>query len=204
MRGEPGGFTLMEVIVGLTVAALALSAGFATLAFLADREQPVDAVSAVALRGATTRSLLTGWLSEARLRSYRRGPLFQGFDAEERGVPSDELNFPTTASTPLGVGTTIVRLFIDRDEQTPERGLVAELRQRFSDEPRVVELVPEAGALQIEYLTTIQGSVGDWIPTWVNDDRLPKAIRLALAATAPDMTVTVAAVDTSPTVSATV
>ncbi len=101
-------------------------------------------------------------------------------------MPSDELNFPTTASTPLGVGTTIVRLFIDRDEQTPERGLVAELTQRFSDEPRVVELVPEAGALQIEYLTAIQGSVGDWIPTWVNDDRLPKAIRLALAATAPD------------------
>ena len=180
------GFTLIEVLVGLTVAALALSAGFATLAFLSDREEPVDTVSAVALRGATTRSLLIGWLSEARLQAYRRGPVFQGFDAEERGASSDELNFPTRASTPLGVGTSIVRLFIDRDTQTPEKGLVAELTERASDEPRVVELVPEAGALEISYLMPIDGSTGEWTPAWVNTRRLPKAIRLALAATAPD------------------
>ena len=180
------GFTLMEVLVGLTVAALALSAGFATLAFLADREEPVDVVSAVALRGATTRSLLVGWLSQARLQAYRRGPVFQGYDAEERGAPSDELNFPTVASTPLGVGTSIVRLFIDRDEQTPQRGLVAELTERASDEPRVVELVPEAGTLEINYLMAIEGSTGEWVPTWVDSRTLPKAIRLTLAATAPD------------------
>jgi len=180
------GFTLMEVLVGLTVSALALSVGFTTLAFLSDREGPVDRVSAVALRGATTRRLLIGWLSEARLQAYRRGPVFQGFDLEERGTSSDELNFPTRASTPLGVGTTIVRLFIDRDEQTPQRGLVAELTERLSDEPRVVELVPEAGALEINYLMPIEGSTGEWLPTWVDSRRLPKAIRLALSAAAPD------------------
>ena len=186
MTARQRGFTLIEVLVGLTVAALALSAGFAALAFLSDREEPVDTVSAVALRGATTRSLLIGWLSEARLQAYRRGPVFQGFDAEERGASSDELNFPTRASTPLGVGTSIVRLFIDRDTQTPEKGLVAELTERASDEPRVVELVPEAGALEISYLMPIDGSTGEWTPAWVNTRRLPKAIRLALAATAPD------------------
>ncbi len=181
-----GGFTLMEVLVGLTVAALALSAGFATLAFLSDREEPVDSVSAVALRGATTRSLLIAWLSEARLQAYRRGPVFHGYDAEERGASSDELNFPTRARTPRGVGTSIVRLFIDRDEQTPQRGLVAELTERVSDEPRVVELVPEAGALEISYLMAIEGSMGEWMPAWMDRRTLPKAIRLTLTATAPD------------------
>ena len=180
------GFTLMEVLVGLIVSALALSAGFATLAFLADREEPVDTVSAVALRGATTRSLLIGWLSEARLQAYRRGPVFQGYDAEERGTASDELNFPTRARTPLGVGITMVRLFIDRDEQTPQRGLVAELTERVSDEPRFVEIIPEAGALEISYLMPIEGSTGEWMPTWVDNRRLPKAIRLTLTAAAPD------------------
>ena len=180
------GFTLIEVLVGLTVAALALSAGFATLAFLSDQEEPVDAVSAVALRGATTRSLLIGWLSEARLEAYRRGPVFQGYDVEERGVPSDVLDFPTRARTPLGVGTSIVHLFIDRDEQTPERGLVAELSERASDEPRVVELVPEAGALEISYLMAIEGTTGEWVPSWLDSERLPKAIRLTLTATARD------------------
>jgi hypothetical protein len=32
----------------------------------------------------------------------------------------------------------------------------------------------------------IDGSTGEWTPAWVNTRRLPKAIRLALAATAPD------------------
>ncbi len=186
MRARPDGFTLMEVVVGLTVAALALSAGFATLAFLADRVEPVDSVSAVALRGATTRSLLIGWLSEARLQAYRRGPRFQGYGAEDQRTSSDELSFPTRANTPLGVGTSFVRLFIDQDAQTPERGLVAELTERIADEPRVIELVPEAGGLEISYLMAIEGSTGEWIDTWVDNRRLPKAIRLVLTAAAPD------------------
>lgn len=180
------GFTLMEVVVGLTVTALALSAGFATLAFMADRQDSVDAVSAVALRGASTRGLLIDWLSEARLQAYRRGPVFQGFDQEERGTPSDELTFPTTARTPLGVGTSIVRLFVDRDPQTPLSGLVAELTERSSDEPRAVELIPEVGGLEIAYLSPIEGSVGEWVPTWVDTRRLPKAIRLSLTPLPPD------------------
>ncbi|MGW8268291.1 MAG: peptidyl-prolyl cis-trans isomerase [Longimicrobiales bacterium] len=36
------GFTLMEVLIGLTVAALALTAGFATLGFLSDSDEPVE------------------------------------------------------------------------------------------------------------------------------------------------------------------
>ena len=132
MTGRAG-FTLMEVMVGLTVAALALTAGFATLAFISDSQHPVDRAAALALTGATTRRLLTDWLGESRLRVSRRGEYFQGLDGEERGSPSDELIFPTTASTPLGVGTTVVRLYIDRDEDTPERGLVAELTELVTD-----------------------------------------------------------------------
>jgi prepilin-type N-terminal cleavage/methylation domain-containing protein len=180
------GFTLMEVVVGLTVTALALSAGFTTLAFLADRQGPVDDVSAVALRGATTRSLLIGWLSESRFQAYRRGPVFQGFDQVERGAASDELTFPTTASTPLGTGTSIVRLFVDRDPQTVQRGLVAELTERSTDEPRFVELIPEVGALEIEYLMPVEGATGEWVPTWVDSRRLPRAIRVAMAPQPPD------------------
>lgn len=181
-----GGFTLMEVIVGLTVTALALSAGFAALGFMSDSQEPVDEAAAEVLRGVTARSLLIDWLSESRARAYRRGPVFQGYDAEERGAASDELTFPTTASTPLGVGTSIVRLYVDRDMQTPQRGLVAELTERAADEPRIIELVPEAGALDISYLWPVDGSVGEWMPTWLDTRRLPKAIRVTMAAEAPD------------------
>ncbi len=175
-----GGFTLMEVLIGLTVAALALTAGFATLGFLSDRQEPVDQASAVALRGATTRSLLLEWLGEARFQSGRRGVSFQGFDAEDYGIETVSLTFPTSASTPLGVGVTVVRLYIDRDENTPERGLVAALTQLITDEPRIVELIPEAGSLRIRYLLPVEGTVGEWVETGWISNRLPQAIELTL------------------------
>jgi prepilin-type N-terminal cleavage/methylation domain-containing protein len=179
------GFTLMEVLIGLTVAALALTAGFATLGFITDTDEPVDVASALALRGATTRNLLTGWLDEARYRTGRRGVTFQGLDDEVYGTDADEIIFPTTARTPLGVGTTAVRLFIDSDASTPERGLVAELRELPTDEPRLVELVPEAGSLVIRYLLPVEGTTGQWVDGWISN-RLPQAIELTLGPTRYD------------------
>lgn len=173
------GFTLMEVLIGLTVAALALTAGFATLGFISDTDEPVDVASALALRGATTRNLLTEWLGEARYQVGRRGATFQGLDDEVYGTETDELIFPTTASTPLGVGTTVVRLFIDEDNSTAEQGLVAELTELPSDEPRLVELVPEAGSLSLRYLLPIEGTLGEWMDGWISNV-LPQAIELIL------------------------
>lgn len=179
------GFTLMEVLIGLTVAALALTAGFATLGFLSDSDEPVDVASALALRGATTRNLLTEWLAEARYRVGRRGETFQGLDGEVYGTPADELIFPTTASTPLGVGTSVVHLYIDDDRDTAERGLVAALTELATDEPRVVELVPEAGSLELRYLLPVEGTTGEWVDGWLSN-RLPGAIEMILRSTGPD------------------
>jgi hypothetical protein len=169
----------MEVLIGLTVAALALTAGFATLGFISDTDEPVDTASALALRGATSRNLLTEWLGEARYRAGRRGMTFQGLDDEVYGTETDEIIFPTTASTPLGVGTTVVRLFIDQDNDTAERGLVAELTELITDEPRLVELVPEAGSLTLRYLLHIEGTTGEWVDGWISN-QLPRAIELVL------------------------
>jgi prepilin-type N-terminal cleavage/methylation domain-containing protein len=179
------GFTLMEVLIGLTVAALALTAGFATLGFLSDSDEPVDVASALALRGATTRNLLTEWLGEARYRVGRRGETFQGLDGEVYGTPADELIFPTTASTPLGVGTSVVHLYIDDDRDTPEQGLVAALTEMATDEPRVVELVPEAGSLELRYLLPVEGTTGEWVDGWISN-RLPGAIEMILRSTGRD------------------
>jgi prepilin-type N-terminal cleavage/methylation domain-containing protein len=178
-RSDHRGFTLMEVLIGLTVAAMALSAGFATLGFMYDSDGPVDRASALALRGATTRNLLTEWLGEARARQGRRGQAFEGWDSEDYGNPTDSIVFPTTARTPLGVGTTVVRLYIDEDNLTPERGLVAALTELMADEPRIVELVPEAGSLDIRYLMPLEGTIGEWMPSWLSN-RLPQAIELTL------------------------
>ena len=179
LGGDARGFTLMEVLIGLTVAALALTAGFATLGFILDSDEPVDEAASLALRGATTRHLLMDWLGEARYSAGRMGETFQGLDGAVFGTPSDELIFPTTASTPLGVGLTTVRLYIDLDQSTPERGLVAALTEHITDEPRLVELVPEAGSLEIRYPLPIEGTTGEWVDGWISN-RLPQAILLTL------------------------
>ncbi|HZD05624.1 MAG TPA: type II secretion system protein, partial [Longimicrobiales bacterium] len=126
MSVDRDGFTLIEVLVGMVVAALALSAGFAALAFVKERADQAEAAMVPAVAGAGTRALLTEWLAGARLRAPGRGERFQGLDGEEQGRANDELIFPTTARTPLSVGTTVVRLYVDAEDSTAERGLVAE------------------------------------------------------------------------------
>jgi prepilin-type N-terminal cleavage/methylation domain-containing protein len=182
------GFTLMEVIVALVVSSIALAAGFATLSFVDERSRAGEIATVEALEGAAGRMLLIEWLAGARLNAPGRGGSFQGMDAEENGLDSDELIFPTTARTPLHVPNAVVRLYIDTDDETPERGLVAELTERLLDEPRRVELLPQVAALELRYLPDVEGGVDDveWEPSWVGRDALPKAVELVLRATAGD------------------
>jgi len=192
IRGATG-FTLLEVLTGLTAIALTLAIGFATLGFLYDSREPVDQAAALTLQGANTRALICRWLGESRLRARDGGgAFFHGVNREEDGLPSDEIVFPTTAATPLGVRRTVVRLYIDREMGTPQRGLVAELTERFTDQPRLVELVPEAGALDIRYLFPLRGGEGEWVDSWAPGmDHLPRAVELVLGPNPPDTLPTV-------------
>jgi hypothetical protein len=213
----------MEVIVGLTVASLALAAGFTTLAFVGERARAAERATVEALEGAAGRMLLVDWLSGARLSSpYRsarfafrfqsdraggdRGSAsfserradmelianwrgdFEGLDAEENALPSDEIVFPTTAQTPLHVPSSVVRLYIDVDPVTPERGLVAELTERPLDTPRRVELLPQVVHMEILYLPDVEGGVDDveWSTSWIARDGLPKAVEITLTAASGD------------------
>lgn len=183
--GSRGGFTLVELLVGLTVSALALTAGFTALAFVGERSRHADQAAAAALEGAAARGTLVDWLAGARLRGAGRQERFQGLDAEEHGVPSDELTFPTTARTPLQVAETLVRLYIDADLDTPEQGLVAELSERMTDEPRRVQLLPRVSRLEVRYLPDVEEAT-EWLPSWLNGNQLPRAVELTLGVEPPD------------------
>lgn len=177
-----GGFTLLEVLVGLIIASIALTAGFAALTFVGDRARAAEVATLTALEGATTRALLVEWLAGARGRSPNRAGSFQGQDGEAQGLDTDELIFPTTARTPLHVPNTLVRLYIDEDDETPERGLVAEMIERLQDEPRRFELVPSAARMTLRYLPDFGGSPGiEWVDGWMmTQTRLPRAVEITL------------------------
>jgi prepilin-type N-terminal cleavage/methylation domain-containing protein len=179
MNQRRAGFTLVELLVGLTVASLALAAGFATLSFVHDRGQQSEAATRVAVAGATQRALLMDLLANARLRAPA-GEQFEGIDQEEDGLERDLLMFPTTAETPLDGPFTVVRLLIDTDPETPEVGLVAELTGVvLGAEPRRMELVPEAQSLSIRYLSGVPGEI-DWSDGWTGRNQLPRGVEIVI------------------------
>jgi len=179
------GFTLVEVLVGMTVAALALGAAFAALSFVGDRSRDAEASARSALEGAVAREMLVDWLSGALYRASNRAGEFQGLDADENGLENDELYLPTTAMTPLHASTTVVRLFIDVNDTTPEVGLVAELTERVQDEPMRVELVPQAAHMELAFLPDVPDAE-EWLPSWIGQGGLPRAVELRLIAAPGD------------------
>lgn len=179
MNRRRRGFTLIEVVVGLAVGGIVVLAGFAALAAVQDRSAHAADATTRVLESATIRSTLIHWLSAARLQSGELGVQFEGLDAREHGLEWDELTFVTQADTPVDMPVTAVRLFMDTDPETPERGLVAELVGRLIDEPIVMELVPDAVGLRIRYLPALDGTV-EWAESWAGQGQLPPGIEITL------------------------
>jgi prepilin-type N-terminal cleavage/methylation domain-containing protein len=178
MSARPG-FTLVELLVGLMVAGIALMAGVLALAAVQDRSVHADEAAHAAVSGATQRAMLVEWLNGARFRAAT-GEQFEGMQADEQGRIVDQLMFPTTARTPLGVSSTVIGLYIDDDPDTPERGLVAEMTgMTFGQEPRRMQLVPEAGSMHIRYLGMTQG-VPIWEEVWSGRNQLPRLVEITL------------------------
>jgi prepilin-type N-terminal cleavage/methylation domain-containing protein len=174
-----GGFTLVELIVALVVAAIALTAGMLALGTVHDRSVHAEELSLGVASGATQRAMLVDWLASAAIRAVT-GEQFEGMQADQGGRIVDQLMFPTTARTPLHVASTVIGLYIDLDPDTPERGLVAEMTgMNFREEVRRMELVPEAGGMEIRYLGLTQG-VPVWEETWEARNRLPRLVEITL------------------------
>jgi hypothetical protein len=173
--------TLLELVVGLTVTGVTISAGYAAFTSIVDhRSRSQEQVDAVA-RAAEARRTLAGWLENARLQVDQDGPQFRGLDGVYQGLPDDELSFLTTAQDPVGAGETVVRLFIDRDTLTPERGLTAELSPTRANAAERVEIEAAAGGLDFRYSTNALGQT-EWLPSWISSTVLPLGVELRLVA----------------------
>jgi hypothetical protein len=171
--------TLLELLVGLTIIGLAVSAGFGALAMLGDRRRAADAAEGRDARAAAVRHELVTWLSDARLEPDEGGPEFRGLDGVRDEQPDDRLALLTTAPTPLGQGNMLVGLFVDRDSATPERGLTASFAAWRGTAVRRVELDPHVAGLDIRYLSASLGRVS-WFPSWVTSTLLPSGIEVRL------------------------
>jgi hypothetical protein len=177
--------TLLELMVGLTITGFTMTAGYGAFASIVDHraraESQIDAVT----RAAAERRVLTEWLGGARLTVDQDGPQFRGLDGAYQSRPDDELTFLTTGSTPTGAAETMVRLYIDRDSRTPERGLTAQLSTRHGSMNECVEIEPRAASLDLRYSTRMLGRA-EWLPSWISSTVLPGGVELTLAPEAGD------------------
>jgi prepilin-type N-terminal cleavage/methylation domain-containing protein len=180
------GMTLIELIVGLTITGLAVSTGYAGFRAVVDHRERVEHATAELARAAAVRRAISQWLSAARLSADEAGPEFRGLDGVHDGLPDDAVSVFTTGPTPLPQRETIVELFIDRDPETAERGLVARYAARSGAVSRIEELEPRAAGLDARYVSGILGE-RRWLPSWISSTVLPAGIELRIVA-APDDT----------------
>lgn len=177
----PRGMTLLELIVGLTITGMAVSAGMAALAALGDRRHQADAAVTIVARAAAQREEIISWLSGARLVPDEGGPQFRGLDGVQGRVPHDEVAFLTTSVTPLGSGETITRLYVDRDTTTAEQGLIATFAEWRGPRTARVQLDRNVTGVEMRYLTGIRGG-RSWLPSWISSTLLPIAVEIQLLA----------------------
>lgn len=178
------GLTLIELLVALTITGLVMSAGYGALSVMVDRRAHLMAETNQIANAAAKRRFLVNMLKGARL-TVEGDATFEGLQGEDGDRPDDALTFMTNAPTPLGTQETIVRLYVDRDEKTPESGVTVELRDRKAGVPQRIEIDPHATGLQIRYLSGVFGQRA-WLESWVSTTVVPSAVMLTLSNEQPD------------------
>lgn len=180
------GVTLIELVVALAITGVAVASGYGALSTLVDGHERSIERSDALLAAATARAALEEWLSGARVLSGSVEPAFRGLDGRRGDADDDEIVFVTAAETPLGTATARVRLAIDRESGSDERGLAAEFSDLWGEEWTRVLLVPEASELEVRYLSSLPGRRG-WLPSWISSSLLPSAIELRIGSSADSL-----------------
>lgn len=178
------GLTLIELIVALAITGLVMTSGYGALSVMVDRRTTLVTATDEVSNAAAKRRFLVDMLKGARL-TVEGDATFTGLHGVENDRPDDALTFMTNARTPLGVPETLVRLYVDRDDKTPERGLTVELRDRKSGIPERIEIDPHVTGLEIRYLSGIFGSRA-WLDSWVSTTVVPTAVEVTLSNEQPD------------------
>lgn len=140
--GDRSGMTLMELVIAITILAILAAAGGAAFSTLIDRQETIRTANAEVERAAALRETIRQWVLQGDILIQRgnvpRGGASSRFSfvsAAQAGRQQSvsaavstgtELTVTTNAPNPLGAGGVRIRLFVDADEATPEKGLAIE------------------------------------------------------------------------------
>ncbi len=193
------GTSVLELVVALLVTGVVATAGARAFEqVIARRAQVLDVTSSTE-RDSALRALLHEWIDGGVTDPPFAEVAREQFMREARAVPramrdqlprlnstaysaSDALYFTTHAIPSVDASTTRVRLYIDDDPDTPERGLTFEYRVGPSQPLTRVELDPSVRTMRVSYL---DATTQQWRSLIQLGSATARAARLQLGADDP-------------------
>lgn len=168
------GMTLLELVIALAILAILVAVGGEAFATVIDREKTIRAASTETERAAALRDMLRQWIAQGEVQIQQGGgprgmavgatvgrsaTVFRaapGSAAVAQGVTAaastgNELTVLTSAPNPLLAPQVRIRIFVDADDNTPERGLTIEYQATTQTPLMRRELDPNVGDLDIEF-----------------------------------------------------
>ena len=175
------GMTLMELVIALLITGMIAAIGAAAFSSVLDNRAAAKVATDAVTSAAATRALLVSWLSSGRFSSDAQRP--PTVTTLNLGEDDDALVVMVSTPTPINYTEAVVHLFVDRDPETPEQGLVAEMQSIEAANLVRTELDSAVTGLLVEYLDE---STNRWVPRKEGVVANPRAVRMTLSARAPE------------------
>jgi len=185
--------TLMELVIGLAITGMMAAAGAGAFASIIDHRAGIRQASISTERAAALREMIHSWLVAGTVQIQQGGGprgLTRGVGSAARmGTGSggntaavsaaqasgDEVSFTTTALNPSLLAAVRIRLYVDGDANTPEKGLTIEYQPNLQM-PLVRKMLDSTiDTLKVEFLDT---RTGRWFHSSEAATIRPRAVRL--------------------------
>lgn len=190
------GMTLMELVIALAITGLMATAGAAAFGSIIDHRKVIQTATVSTERAASLRDMIRSWIMSGTIqiqqgggpRGMRGGAGVATAGAASRGGSSlaavtaaqaggDELAFTTTALNPSLLPNVRMRLYVDADNNTPEKGLAIEYQPNLQM-PMVRKMLDSTiDTLRVEYLDR---RTNKWFPASQAATVTPTAVRVTL------------------------
>ncbi len=199
------GFTLVELIVSMTILGLVVSVLYGSLHVGLKSVDTSESKSEVFQRIRITREILTGVLRSAYLTPsssdwtvfigeefFGKGEAgkmdegkiaFLGENDQRDGRPHDRLHFNSLMDYPDGSRIlTSIHLDFSEDRNYGGRDLLLVRKPRFGPwEPDTVRLIQGIQEIDIRYLRTDDMDEPEWLDEWDSESELPEAIEINMS-----------------------
>jgi prepilin-type N-terminal cleavage/methylation domain-containing protein len=192
------GMTLMELVIGLAITGIMAATGASAFSSIIDHRRVIKEASVSTERAGALREMLESWITAGSIqiqlgggpRGLTRGAAAARPSPGGTNVASvtaaqasgDELTFTTQALNPSMLGAVRMRLYVDGDANTPEKGLCIEYQPNLQ-QPLVRKMLDSTvDSLKVEYLDT---RTGRWFASSEVATIQPRAARVTLSSSRP-------------------